>query len=158
MFPVNLVPLLLVVGVLTRSGVDATEHLEEDQSDLREAVVSLFDKFINASLSGDTDAVVSFHDKDAKILIDGFPPVIGLDDIRTLVELIAERAAEEKWTIQELWPMDKDENYLYIRYHFDYFNKSGENYLDASALAVFKKSDDQYKIHIVMFNTHNQAI
>ena len=42
-------------------------------------VVSLFDKFINASLSGDTDAVVSLHDKDAKILIDGFPPVIGLD-------------------------------------------------------------------------------
>ena len=47
------------------------------------------------------------------------------------MELLPERAAEEKFTIKELWPMDKDENYLYICYHFDYFNKSGENYLDA---------------------------
>ena len=35
MFLVNLVPLLLLVGVLTQSGVDADEHLEEQANNLR---------------------------------------------------------------------------------------------------------------------------
>ncbi|XP_071801121.1 uncharacterized protein [Asterias amurensis] len=157
MFLVNLVPLLLVVGVLTQSGVDATEHLEEDQSDLREAVESLFDEFISASLSGNTDAVVSLHDKDAKILVDGFPPATGLDEIRTLVELLPERAAKKKWTVKEVWPMDKDENYVYTMFYFENFNKSGEKYLDGTSLTVLKKDEDQYKFYLVMFNTHNQA-
>ena len=35
MFLVNLVPLLLLVGVLTQSGVDADEHLGEQANNLR---------------------------------------------------------------------------------------------------------------------------
>ncbi|XP_033635673.1 uncharacterized protein LOC117296739 [Asterias rubens] len=153
MFLVNLVPLLLAVGVLTQSG---DENLTEEPDNLRDVIICVIENVVRYSNEQDTEAVLSLFDKNAMILIDGFPPFVGHDEIRLVADNIAERAASIEDDYKEIEAMDKDENLVYERHHFKFFNDLGEKYIEGNFLAIFKKTPDGYKFHILMFNKRKQ--
>ncbi|XP_033635138.1 uncharacterized protein LOC117296369 [Asterias rubens] len=158
MFLVNLVPLLLLVGVLTQSGVDADEQLGEQANNLRDTVKSLYDKFIEYSINDDTDALIGLHDEKCSILIDGLPPTTGVDEIRSLLKLIPERAVHIEPTYWDVKAMDSNAEYVYLTVHLDYFNEAGEIIIATNGINILRKNPDGYKVYIVIINRHNQQL
>ncbi len=48
-----------------------------------------------------------------------------------MLELIPDRASQISCTYKEVQAMDEDANFVYVAYHVDYFNDSGDKYLAA---------------------------
>ncbi len=71
-------------------------------------------------------------DQDAKALLDGYPAFVGHDEVRTLVELFTERASHMKVDYKAVEPMDTDAKFVYSTLHFEFFNESGDKYIDAT--------------------------
>ncbi|XP_071801190.1 uncharacterized protein [Asterias amurensis] len=157
MFVVNLVPLLLLVGVLTQSSVDADEHLGEQAIQLKDAIKAVVETVCKYSMEHNTDGVMTMIDPDARALVDGYPAFVGFDEIRTIVEVFPEKAAHIDVDIKEAKPMDKDANLVWSLFHVKFFNEAGEKYNDATQVTIFRKSPDGYKYYIADFNKRNQA-
>ncbi|XP_071801395.1 uncharacterized protein [Asterias amurensis] len=156
MFLVNLVRLLLLVGVLYESGVDATEQLREQPSKLRETIKSVVETLCKYSLERNTEGVMSVVDPDAKVLMDGYPAFVGLEEIRTIVEVFTERASHIEVNFKVVEPMDQDANLVYSLFHFEFLNELGEKYVGATQVTIFRKNPDGYKYYIAAVNKHNQ--
>ncbi|XP_071801130.1 uncharacterized protein [Asterias amurensis] len=152
MFLVNLVPLVLLVGVLFGSGVDTAEQTNE----LRDAIVTVFDKMVEYSLKDDTQSLIKLFHQNATIMMGGLPPVIGHEEIRTLLEILPEKASDIKCILKVVEPMDECADFVYVAIHFEFYNELREKYMDGNGVDVFRKTGDGYKFYITMFNKLNQ--
>ncbi|XP_033644896.1 uncharacterized protein LOC117304501 [Asterias rubens] len=157
MILVNLVPMLLLLGVKCESSGDAAEYQRERASDLREKIVSVFDRFLQASYKGDMDALSAVVHPDGQLLIDGLPPISAEQGENMVFHLIFEGVTRVENTYKEIQPMDKDAEYVFISLHFDFYNELDENVMDGSGLFVFRDTTDGYKFYLTMFNKHGQS-